>query len=445
MGTPSPLRALRTIGPVRRLALLLLGLALVACGTSHSSPQASAAGNWTTFGGASSRAGIAPGAPAHPRLRRRFAKTLDGQVYAQPLIANGRIYVATENNTVYAFTTGGRKLWQRHLGQPVAGGELPCGNIDPSGITGTPVISGGKLYVVAFLHDGLRHNLYGLRLSNGHIAVRANVDPPNRNVEQERGALLASDGRIYVPYGGLLGDCGPYHGYVISTTTAGHGRISYANPAPEAGIWAPAGISKQSGALLVTTGNGGGSGFGYSNSVIRLSLGLKRQAYWAPKNWKELSAGDVDEGSLAPQPVAGGRVFQIGKDGVGNLLSRGLGGIGGEQFRQRVCSGGAFGAAAYRAPLLVVQCGGGNYALRLEGDRFSVAWRSSAGGMIPVIAGDSVFAITRGGTLVQLRMSSGSTVTSTNVGAGATSFPAPAAAGSTLVAPAGRGIAVFSI
>jgi hypothetical protein len=210
-------------------------------------------------------------------------------------------------------------------------------------------------------------------------------------------------------------------------------------------MWAPAGISQQSGTLLVTTGNGGGSGFNYANSVIRLSLGLKRKAYWAPKNWRDLSAGDVDEGSLAPQPITGGRVFQIGKDGVGYVLGPSLGGIGGERFGQRVCGGGAFGAAAFRAPLIVLQCGGGNYALRLEGDRFSVAWHNGAGVMVPVIAGDSVLGLSRGGTLVQMRMSTGSEVTSTDVGGGDTSFPAPAAAGKTLVAPAGRGIVVFGL
>jgi hypothetical protein len=138
-------------------------------------------------------------------------------------------------------------------------------------------------------------------------------------------------------------------------------------------------------------------------------------------------------------------VFQIGKDGVGYLLGPGLGGIGGERFAQHICGGGAFGADAFRAPLVVLQCGGGNYALRISGDRFSVAWHNNAGGMVPLIAGDSVFAISRGGTLVQLRMSDGGQVASVNVGGGATSFPAPAAAGNTLVAPAGRAIIVFSL
>jgi outer membrane protein assembly factor BamB len=461
---------------VRRLSLFVVPLIAVgliaACGASGSSPasttgatdptpaqasdtqttattsppaRSSATANWATYGGSSSRSGIAPGAPAHPQLRRRFARSLDGQVYAQPLIVDRRIYVATENNTVYAFTTSGRQLWKRHLGQPVGGGELPCGNINPSGITGTPVITGGKLYAVAFLHSGLRHVLYGLRLSNGNVAMRVNVDPPNRQVHQQRGALLASQGRIYVPYGGLLGDCGPYRGYVISTTTAGGARISYRTPATQAGIWAPAGISQQSGTLLVSTGNGGGDRFQYQNSVLRLSLGLHRRGFWAPRDWRPLSASDTDVSSIAPLPVSGGRVFQIGKDGVGYVLRNSLGGVGGQQFGAQVCGGGAFGADAFRAPLVVAPCGGAMYGLRLAGGRFTIAWRNGVGGMVPVIAGDSVFALTRDGRLVQLRTSNGGQITSTNVGAGATSFPAPAVAGGTLVAPAGAGIVVFSL
>jgi outer membrane protein assembly factor BamB len=415
--------------------------------TATSSPPArpSAAANWATYGGSASRSGVAPSAPAHPRLRRRFARSLDGQVYAQPLIVGGRIYVATENNTVYAFTTSGRRLWKRHLGQPVAGGELPCGNINPSGITGTPVITGGKLYAVGFLHNGLRHVLYGLRATNGKVAMRADVDPPNRQVHQQRGALLAANGRIYIAYGGLLGDCGPYRGYVISTTTAGRARISYHTPATQAGIWAPAGISQQSGTLLVSTGNGGGDSFQYQNSVIRLSLGLHRRGFWAPRDWSSLSASDTDVSSLAPLPVSGGRVFQIGKDGIGYLLRNSLGGIAGQQFGRQVCAGGAFGADAFRAPLVIVPCGGAMYGLRLGGGRFTVAWRNAVGGMVPVIAGDSAFALTRDGRLVQLRMSNGRQITSTNIGAGATSFPAPVVAGRTLVAPAGSGIVVFSV
>ena len=400
---------------------------------------------WTTYGGSRARAGVAPGAPGRPGLRPRFSRAVDGEVYAQPLIAGGRIYVATENNSVYAFTTRGKLVWKRHLGAPVPGADLPCGNIDPSGITGTPVISGGRLFAVAFLQRGHRHVLYGLRLGSGRVAVRANVDPPNRLVEQERGALLAAHRRVYVPYGGLFGDCGPFRGYVVSTDEGGGGRIAYRNPATLAGIWAPAGISAQSGSLLVSTGNGGGSAFEYQSSVIRLSSELRRTGFWAPRNWRVLSAGDVDVGSLAPLPVSGGRVFQIGKEGVGYLLRHSLGGIGAEQDSMRICDGGAFGAAAFRAPLAIVPCGSSLYGLRVEGARIEVAWSSDTGGVVPVIAGDSVFAISRDGTLNQLRFADGHRIASAQIGSGATSFPAPAAAGRTLVAPAGRRIVVFSL
>ncbi len=407
---------------------------------------ATTAPRWTTYGGSNSRAGVVAGAPSKPKLKRRFDLPVDGEVYAQPLISGGRIYVATEKNTVYAFKTSGQLAWKRHLGSPVPGGELPCGNIDPSGITGTPVISHGRLFVVAYLHSGHKHVLFGLGLAHGGVAVRSNVDPPNREVEQERGALLALSGRIYVPYGGLNGDCGDFHGYVVSTTETGVSRITYRNPSPEAGIWSPGGVVAQSGTVLVSTGNGGSGGpFQYQNSVIRLSTDLHRRGYWAPKDWAALSAGDIDEGSLAPLPVSRKRVFQIGKDGVGYLLRHALGGVNQHQFRAQVCDGGAFGADAFRAPLAIVPCGDSLFGLRIGDHRFRIAWRNSAGGSVPIIAGNSAYALTRDGSLNQFRFSDGHQIRSVQVGGGATSFPALSAAGHTLAAPAGRKVVVFGI
>lgn len=416
-------------------------------GKTTSTPATGVAGDapaeWTTYAGSPSRSGIAPGAPAHPTLRRRFARSVDGQIYAQPLIAGGRIYVATENNTVYAFDTSGRQVWKRHLGAPVSGGSLPCGNIDPSGITGTPVISGGRIYVVAFLHNGPHHVLFGLRTESGSVAARANVDPPNPNVEQQRGALLAAAGRIYVPYGGLYGDCGPFRGFVVSTTPSGGGRRSFGVSGSEAGIWATGGLATQSGTLLLSTGNG--SARGSANAVIRLTPSLRRLGFWAPTNWSPLSSTDTDTGSLSPLPVSGDRVFQIGKDGVGYLLRHSLAGVGGQQYGAHVCGSSAHGAAAFRAPLAIVPCGGNLYGLRIGARNFGIAWSNGSGGLVPVIAGDSVFALSRDGALVQSRVSSGREVARAQVGSGATSFPAAAAAGHTLVAPNGAGFVVFSI
>jgi hypothetical protein len=467
-GAIGPIMPCATIAGVRgtRMVMLLLALAafvLVACGDGNARTQttkptprtapaptttastAAVGPSWPTYGGSASRSGVAPNTPSTPELRHRFERSVDGQIYAQPLIAGGRIYVATENNSVYAFTTDGKQVWRRHLGAPVPGGDLPCGNIDPSGITGTPAISHGRLFAVAFLGSGHRHQLFGLALDNGRVEVRANVDPPNALVEQQRGALLAAHGRVYIPYGGLFGDCGPFRGFVVSTTERGKSRIDYRNPATEAGIWAPGGISAQAGTLLVSTGNGGAGGFGFQNSVIRLSPRLRRLAFWAPTDWASLSSGDVDEGSLAPLPVSGGRVLQVGKDGIGNLLVAGLGGVGGQQFADRLCDGGAFGAPAFSAPLAIVPCGDSLHALRIETGRFTEAWTSDSGGIVPIVVGNSVFAITRDGGLDQLSLDDGHTIGSTDVGSGSSSFPAPAAAGDTLAVPAGDKLVVFSI
>ena len=78
---------------------------------------------------------------------------LDGEIYGEPLVSAGRVYVATENNTVYALSAAtGAVAWSRHLATPVPSGSLPCGDIAPTvGITGTPVIDPARseIFVVA--------------------------------------------------------------------------------------------------------------------------------------------------------------------------------------------------------------------------------------------------------------------------------------------------------
>src|SRR5438132_5749131 len=74
-----------------------------------------------------------------------FNGTISGNVYAQPLYIEGgpngpMIIAVTESNNVYALNaTTGTMIWQVNVGPPVTSG-LPCGNINPAGITGTPVV-----------------------------------------------------------------------------------------------------------------------------------------------------------------------------------------------------------------------------------------------------------------------------------------------------------------
>jgi len=99
--------------------------------------------NWTTYHGNAEATGV-PAAPTTLRPVRRAwtSPNLDGQLYGEPLVADGRVIAATENDTVYVMAArSGRILWSRHLARPVPSGDLPCGDISPEvGITGTPVI-----------------------------------------------------------------------------------------------------------------------------------------------------------------------------------------------------------------------------------------------------------------------------------------------------------------
>jgi outer membrane protein assembly factor BamB len=402
--------------------------------------HATAGGDWVTFQGDNARTGVAAGARSFHGLHRRFARRLDGQVYGQPLIAGGRVYVATENNSVYAFTTGGRQVFRRNFGRPVPKGDLPCGNIDPTGITGTPAIAGNRIYAVTYQRAGHKHVLVALDTSSGAARMRKRVDPPNPIVQQERGALLVDHGRVYVPYGGLDGDCGPYHGYLVSVTTRGGGRRTFRTPSGEAGIWSPGGESEErDGSLLATTGNGSGPGFGLANSVVRLSPTLSRRGFWAPADWADLSGSDTDVGSISPLPLPGGGVFQSGKNGVGYVLGPRLGGVGRELSSTHVCDA-AFGAAALAGSTVLVPCTDRLVALRLSGNRLSVAWSDDGKAGTPVVAGDSVLYVQDQSKLRVVGLSNGSERASQDLGSNENSFPSPGVSGDLVVAPAGDSI-----
>ncbi len=327
---------------------------------------------------------------------------LDGQVYAEPLTCGNAVFVATESNSIYAVNmSNGNVLWKTNLGSPVPGSALPCGDINPSGITGTPVINvaTGTIYAVAFLNPG-QHVLFGLSIKNGSVLSRVVVDAAGANplVEQQRGALLLDNGVVYIPYGGLDGDCGQYHGWVVGARTNGSGSLlSYQVPTGrEGGIWGTAGIAiGPNGNLYVATGNSEATTtFDYGDAVIELSPSLTVLDYFAPTNWAQLNSGDIDLGSVAPTILPNGDVFQISKEGVGYLLSGShLGGIGGQLFDKSVCGGG-YGGTARVGQSVLVPCDDGLVKVVVGTANFSAAWKTSgfdAGS--PIVTGDIVWAV----------------------------------------------------
>jgi hypothetical protein len=249
------------------------------------------------------------------------------------------------------------------LGHPVPRSALPCGNIDPLGITGTPVIdvSRGAAYLDAMVDDRgkPRHFVFGLRLSDGNVlpgfpidiaavlgARGVRFDPAAQN---QRGALALLNGRIFVPFGGHYGDCSDYHGVVVALMIEPPQVTGvWATRASKGGIWAPAGLSEARGSLYFSTGNTEGAGsWGDGEGVFRVRPDLTHSTdprdFFAPSDWKQLDADDLDLSGVTPLPLrlpANEMLLALGKDGNAYLLNRAnLGGIGGALATLRAARG----------------------------------------------------------------------------------------------------------
>jgi hypothetical protein len=413
--------------------------------------------DWPTFDRTIGRSGVSITSAAPRRVRRSWSRSVDGAVYAQPLVVNSEVIIATENDTVYALNErNGAVRWKRHLASPVTGG-LPCGNILPSGITGTPAVdvATGRLWVVTFTpRPAYHHTLWEINAATGRIVSHRRIDVPGSDprAQQERGALVVFGSRVYVPFGGLFGDCSDYKGRVAGAPISGKGPlVSFTTDNHrQAGIWAPAGESVRGDSLYVSTGNG--TPFNKvddSDSVLRLSPRLKVIGRFTPANYVSLSANDTDLSSTAPAQLPGGLVFQIGKEGVGYVLdATRLGGTGGQLTSRRLCEGG-FGGDAVDGHTVVFSCFSSLHAIEVTratkgaAPKIRPRWSVSGSPGPPIIAGGVVWDVNRSGRLNGYRLSGGKRVFSASTAPVDTDFPSLSASGSRLFVPEGHKVVCY--
>ena len=420
--------------------------------------SAAAASEWLTFGSSADRRGFVASGPDPAHLQQAWkSPQLDGDLYGEPIVVGRSVIVATERNSVYAFDSGtGQQMWHVNLGDPIPRSALECGNIDPTGVTGTPVVDGATstVYLAAFVQPG-RHDLVALNVKDGSVRWRRAADPPGLDplFEQQRSALTIANGRVYVAYGGLFGDCGPYKGAVVGFALDGSGNpLSWIVPTDrEGGLWAPPGPMVDSGGdLYVAVGNAASTdpnNFDDGNAVVRLSADLNALDSWAPKDWYQLSARDADMGSVSPIPIGGGRLFVSGKNGVGYTLNAArLGGIGGEVANTSVCDGGAFGGIATNGSVVVVGCTGGPVGVSVGADgSITKMWHGPDGRTgAPIIAGGSTWLVSNGGHLYALDTNSGSVQSDTDLNGSIPGFPTPTVLGGAVYVPAGTRLIVLT-
>jgi len=438
-----------------RKSIFVAALALV---IATGATPAFAGSSWPVYHGNAQRTGNDTSEPALLPAHQAWSRHLDAAVYAQPLVFDGRVFAATENNTVYALDAhDGGVLWSRHLGTPMTNvsAQAGCGNVDPLGILSTPAIDtvSHTIYVVATIQDSflhIHHQLIGLDTLTGAPKVSANADPggvQNSLNIQQRAGLALGNGRVYIGFGGYSGDCGPYHGWLVSLDVAGHGKVAY-NVTPTAGlgaIWATGGATIDvHGNVYVATGNPDPDNSGnFGESVLKFDSTAAMHRTGA---FKTFPGGDNDLSSVAPSILPNNMVFQIGKQQTGFLINT----TNMTQLQSlHMCNGvDADGTNAFDGSHLFVPCA--NHIQEVNVDvthrTMSLGWVGPATGAAgsPILAGGSLWSIDRtSGTLYVLKPANGAVRATISVGAVA-HFAAPSAALGLVLVPTLSGITAFA-
>jgi outer membrane protein assembly factor BamB len=453
---------------VTTLTVATLGFSSTAIAGSRAASKASSGfgSNWTSYHGDAEATGVSVARtkllPSRPAWT---SPVLDGQLYGEPLLADGRVVAATENDTVYALAAdSGHVLWSVHLATPVPSADLPCGDISPEvGITGTPVIDlvrheifvdADTLIAGPAASGGVEasHQLFGLDLFTGTVELDEAAMPnagEDELAQLQRPGLALDDGNVVIAYGQNAGDCpgpnGPAHGFVVSIPEAG-GQLHYfqiGSGQDRGAVWmgGSSPVVDPQGNVYVASADGYDLGAGQpyddSDAVLELSPLMNLESIFYPDDWQTLSADDLDLGTGDPVLVHG-FVFQIGKTDIAYLLDPGhLGGEEGEVASHSMCSGNPDGGHAVEGSVVYVPCPNGVTAVKVLSKRpyLKKLWTDKDGASgAPIIAGGLVWTI--GGNSVHgLKPGSGHEVVSISFGAHANHFPTPSVADGLLLLP----------
>jgi outer membrane protein assembly factor BamB len=480
MGMRIGLRVRRRIGagassrPWVWVVLVSLGLSVpmtmvlpaTASGATASTASTPESSGWTVYHQDAAGTGVATSVTGVDTSTPRWTSPrLDGQIYGEPLASSDRVFVATEDDTVYALDPStGAVIWSVHLGTPVTSGSLPCGDIRPTvGITGTPVIDPARseIFMVADELIGGRpvHMLVGLDTASGRIELTQDVDPPGAAPPAllQRTALTLDGGEVVFGFGGNYGDCSTYRGWLVAVTEDGGTPLDFAvDAAPgesQGAVWMGGGAPAvdSGGNLWIAAGNGSvtspGHAYDFSDSVLELSSRLQLLQYFAPSSWTSNNAHDLDM-SMEPALLADGRVVAAGKSRVAYLLDAGhLGGIGGQEAALgHVCDEDVDGGSAVVGTTVFLPCLSGTVALQVGSApaALRVLWTSGEGGGPPIVAGGRVWTIGQNGTLYGLDSTDGAVLQQASVGVPANHFPTPGVGDGLLLAPSAYRVVAFS-
>jgi outer membrane protein assembly factor BamB len=314
------------------------------------------------------QASLTPALVAGPGFMQRFATPIQGQIYAQPLVANNTLFVATEMNWIYRLDPEtGHIMWSRQVGPPWNPDDIGCGDLTPwVGITGTPVIntatntayffsktyaSGTSGPAAWFAHGvdiitgkerlGFPVQITGAAQNGGQIFDATH--------QLQRPGLLLLDGVVYAAFGGHC-DISPWQGWIVGVSVFGRIKAMWTARATldgdGAAIWQSGGglISDGAGRIIATTGNGGspltptpGSNppVDLGESVVRLAVQtdgtLQATDFFTPQDAASMDEFDLDLGSGSPMAFPDAYfgtaahphlAVEVGKPGIVYMLDR---------------------------------------------------------------------------------------------------------------------------
>jgi outer membrane protein assembly factor BamB len=371
---------------VTLLCVALIVLALVCAGAAAGAIATNSSEDLRT-GWYPEASSITPQLVGGGTFGQMWSAPVTGQVYAQPLLANGTLLVATEENHIYGFDpSSGAQRWSRALGTAWSSSDIECGDLAPKiGVTSTPVVDEAtgiaylthKTYVSGSSGEA-RWYMDAVSMSTGaeqpgfpvELSGTAQNDPEQKfspTTQLQRPGLLLLEGVVYAGFGS---DCDftPYQGWVFGVSTGGQVKARWVDETGHAGggIWqSGSGLASDGAAtILLSTGNGAvpqSPTPGHSppanlgQSVVRLHVqsdgSLKATDFFAPFEAQTLDTWDADFGSggvtglpnaYFGTPEIPHLAVEVGKDGYVYLLNRdNLGGFaegpsGADEVVQRI-------------------------------------------------------------------------------------------------------------
>ena len=346
-------------GTLHRSERLLASSGLVALALLTGSPAARAQVNILTQHNDNFRDGVNAGetvlTPSNVNQNQfglLFKLKVDDQVFAQPLIvqnvniAGGLhtvLYVATANNSIYAFdANNGTLYWHVNFGTPMSMSvaKWDCQDtLGSAGIVGTPVIANNSLFVVAqtYLNSTSTHHLHALSLSTGAdqpgSPVQIQYSDFNSYDELERPGLLSANGNVYFSFASHC-DQGSWKGLTFAYSESNLAQVGVFDASPSDngnGIWQSGNgaAADPAGNVYWVTGNGTGAGGwdgvnNFSETMIKASANLTFEDWHTPSDYHSMDTGDADFTASGPMLLMNTNLMVAGgKDGILRLVNTG--------------------------------------------------------------------------------------------------------------------------